>query len=343
MKRKLVTIIGVLILGLSLVAMSCAPTAEKPADFYKGKTIDFVVATTAGSDTDVVGRLVAEYIDKYAGTTSAVTNRRGAGGSEGVVWIYRAQPDGVTLGTVMFLPLVLNKIMEAPGTDYEFGQFRYLLGLGGEPYVFYVAAEGPYQSIADLQATKDLKFCGTSLRGSISLSSMSVVHMLGLDAKVITGYKFSTIALAAVQGEIDGFGLSVAGGMPMVEAGQMKPLFVLGNNRSGAFPDVPALTELVSLSGEEKELNEVWDGLRESFPYFTPPGVPEDRVTFLREVGDKIMADPEFRSKIDKVVGYKNEVYFTGEEMSKRGTDLANRSDEFKSIFAKIADLYATQ
>ncbi len=84
MTRKLITVVGVLILGLALVAMSCAPAGEvKPADAFGGKTIDLTNPNRPGGSGYTIGQLGGIYLEKYTGATVAMTVRRGAGGLEG--------------------------------------------------------------------------------------------------------------------------------------------------------------------------------------------------------------------------------------------------------------------
>lgn len=341
--RRIAIIIGVLLLSLSWVLVNCGPAGEvKPVDFYRGKSIDFTYVGTAGDYGDLAARAAAPHLSAYTGAVAVVTDRRGAAGTEGVVWVYNAKPDGLTLGNWLSLPLAMNKINEAPGADYQLENFPYLMGIGKEPMAFFVSAARSYTSLAALKAGKNLKIAGTSARGNISIGGMSVAHLLDLDAKVVTGYKGPEGALLSVaQGETVGSNLPITAGLVGTKAGQIKPLFVLSTERFSAWPDVPALTELVTLTGEKKDEIEKWRGLSNIMVFYSSPGVPKDRASFLREIFDKIMAKPEFRSDVDKIHGYQVKDYFTGQEVSKMMGDLAKGADSYRAIFARLVEQYA--
>ncbi|MFH0914486.1 MAG: tripartite tricarboxylate transporter substrate-binding protein, partial [Chloroflexota bacterium] len=260
--KRVWLVLGALVLVSFLGACGTAGEA-KPADFYKGKNMDFTVATEPGGSVDVVARLVATYLGKHTGATLVVNNRRGAGGVEGVMWVYRAQPDGLTLGTWTSLPLVMNKVDEAPGADYKLEDFGYIMGITREPQAFFVSSKGPYQSVAALQQqSKGKKLGGTSARGNITLGSMSVAHILDLDVKVVTGYKgIEEAVLAMEQGETIGSVFPVSSGMASFKSGRTKPLFIMGTKKFSYWPEVPALTDLVSLTGDKKAEVDLWQSL----------------------------------------------------------------------------------
>jgi tripartite-type tricarboxylate transporter receptor subunit TctC len=77
--KPTITISAVCAIALSF-AMLTPSLAQTGADFYKGKTITYIVATPPGGGYDFWGRLVAEYMQKYLpGSTVVVKNMPGAG------------------------------------------------------------------------------------------------------------------------------------------------------------------------------------------------------------------------------------------------------------------------
>ena len=290
---------------------------------------------------DIIGRVIGGHLDKQIGTTSVFTTRQQAGGTAGYNWIYRAQPDGLTMGTGSDMSFALNKINELPGADYELDKFGYLMGIHKEMMSFFVAAKGPYQSIADLKAGKNLKIASSSAAGAFTMGGATVAHILELDAKVVPGYKGPPgVVLATEQGETVGVAMPIATSMSFYKAGRIKPLFIIGSKRISVWPDVPAITELVTVTGEGKELIAMWDTMSSTYTVLTPPGIPEDRMTFLRRAFDKIMADPEFRAEMDKIAGRKIEVYMNGEEMLKKVTELSKNLGQYKSLINMLFDTY---
>lgn len=342
MTKNLVMIVVALILAVTGVMAGCAPKAqpEAPADFYKGKTIELVSTASPGVATDLILRIIASYLSGDTSASTIVTDRRGAGGMEGMSYLYKAKPDGLTLGMTASVKFVGNKVMGEPAAEYEIEKFSYIMSIGRRLTYFYVSPEGPYQSVADLKAGKNLKIGATSPSGYVSLADLTVIKLLGLDAKVITGFDgTSELSLAVKRGEVIGYGVEI--NQASIEAGMIKPIFVLATERDPLMPDVPAITELVNLSGEDLELVKLWEtALVNSSLFIAPPGMSEDRMGFLRDLANKWAQDEGFRQEIDAVSGEEVQVYITGEEVTKVMQDTAAALAKFQAIFAELIEKY---
>ena len=95
--------------ALAMAASSaCAQTG---ADFYKGKTVTYIAATSPGGGYDLYGRLVAEFMQKHLpGSTFVVKNVPGAGHIVGANTIYASKPDGLTIG-IFNTGLIYNQLL----------------------------------------------------------------------------------------------------------------------------------------------------------------------------------------------------------------------------------------
>lgn len=343
MTRKLMLLAMGLILVLSLALTSCGTAAEqKPADFYQGKNIDWVSCTEPGAAAYSIAQLYSTYLQKVTGATGVITVRRGAGGTEGPMYVYNGKPDGLTMGSWVITPMALQKIMAVPGADYDMAKYTYLGSVDLSPQVFFVATKGRFQSVADIKAGKDLKLAGTSIDGNFTLGSMTVAYVLGLDAKVVTGYKgVADVVLSMEQGETVGMIMPVAAAMPSYKAGRIKPLFYIHTKRSDVFPDVPTLMELAPVTGDKQALLEAWDGLYQSFHTFSSPGIPADKATYLQESFSKIMADPEFQKEIDKISGYHVTTYLSGKDLTNMAEKVMKASATSKATFDMLTKQYA--
>jgi tripartite-type tricarboxylate transporter receptor subunit TctC len=344
--KKLVTIIVVFFLA-GVVMMSCtseAPTATTPADFYKNKTIEMVVTESPGSSTDIMTRFIASYLSGDTGASVVVTNRRGAGGMEGMNYLYKAKPDGLTIGTTSRTKAVSNMVLNDPTAEYEIDKFSYIMSIGRRQSYFYVSPDGPYQSIGGLQEAKGLNIGGSSPSGYVTLGGLTVIKLLGLDAKVITGINGeSERALATKRGEIAGYVISSFSAQASVAAGLVKPLFVLATERDPLMPDVPAITELVDLTGENLALVKLWEeSLNGSSMVAASPGIPEDRLLYLRDLADQWVQDEGFREGISTISGYdvQEQEYMTGEDVTKVMLDMVAAVDKFQAMFAELIEKY---
>jgi tripartite-type tricarboxylate transporter receptor subunit TctC len=339
MSKKL-AVIAALILAVAIAVTGCPSQAgpASPADFYKGKSIEVVSTATPGIVDDLVLRIIASYLGKDTGATVIVSDRRGAGGMEGMNYLYTAKPDGLTLGGISSTKFLGNKVMGEPAAEYEIEKFSYVMSVGRRLTYFYVSLDGPYQTVAELQAAQGLKLGATSPSGYFSLAGLTVIKILGLDAKLITGFGGADLAPAVKRGEVAGYAGLGAGG-----EGMITPLFVLATERDPLMPDVPAVTELVSLSGEDLEMVRLWEtALAGSSLFMAPPGLPEDRLAFFRDLADKWAQDEEFRAEINVVSGseLKPGEYVTGEEVNRIMMDTASRLSEYQAIFADLVAKY---
>jgi tripartite-type tricarboxylate transporter receptor subunit TctC len=345
MIKKLILVGTILILAVSTV-LSCTSEGKPatPAGFYKGKTIDFVVADSAGGQSDLTARVAASYLGGETGANVIVTVRRGASGIEGMNYVYRGNPDGLTMGVTYTSKLVPSKVMNEPSAVYEVENFSYIVSLGRRLTYFFVSPETHYQSVADLQGEKGLKITGSSPSGLTSLGGLTVIKLLGLDARVITGVASeSERALTVKRGETAGYCSTIPTARSSIEAGLVKPMFVLATERDALAPDVPAITELVNLTGEDLALVKLWEtAFASSTVLAASPGVPGDRLAFLRGLADAWVQDENFREEINTISGYElqDTEYITGEEVTKAMAEMAANLGNFQAIFAELIEKY---
>jgi tripartite-type tricarboxylate transporter receptor subunit TctC len=344
--KRLAFITGVLLLAAILAVPGCPQGAEPatPAEFYKDKTIEFVVPHEAGDTFDLFARIIAPYLSEASGANVLVVNMEGASGLEGINYVYRSQPDGLTLGITTSLKFVSNKVLDEPAAEYDLEQFSYIMSIGQRRNYFMVSTDGPYQSAADLQAATDLKIGGSSPSGPVSLGGLTVIKLLGLDAKVITGIRAeSDRVMATKRGEIAGYLQNMVTAKPSIDAGMIKPIFVLATERDPLAPDVPAITKLVDLSDEDLALARLWETtLVGSTLVFASPGIPADRLEFIRGLANGWAQDESFRQQINEVSGYEvqPEEYITGAEVTDAMLEMATNLDQFQAIFADLIERY---
>jgi tripartite-type tricarboxylate transporter receptor subunit TctC len=311
-------------------------------DYYKGKTIELVTTGSPGGYDDLISQVVASYLSRDTGSKVNVVNKRGAGGMEGINYIFKDTPDGLSIGNAPANKFVGNKVMKEPSAEYEIDKLSYILGVGKESIYFFVSAEGPYKSMADIKSAKNLKIGGGSPSGSISLGGLLVTEVLELDARVITGFDSeSDRALAVKRGELLGYCMALTTGRANIEAGILKPLFVLASQRDPLMPQIPAITELTNTSGEKLELIDIWTTTFLNTSLFVAPGdLHEERLTFLQGIAEGWIEDENFRKEINQVAGYEIREYFTGKQMTDTTSDLSGSLEKYSSIIYELIKKY---
>ena len=173
------------------------------------------------------------------------------------------------------------------------------------------------------------------------MASVTAIYALGLDAKVVTGFKGPTeCGVALLQGEVDAWAVAGESALPLITGGQLKPLCILALERDKAFPDVPTIAELMGLEGDRKEVIELWGPLAQGRTFFAPPGMPEDRAEFLRKALAEMGKEPEFVAGVEKQVGYKGTDVDTGEQVLKDMKFLIGKKAKIKALFEDLFKRY---
>jgi tripartite-type tricarboxylate transporter receptor subunit TctC len=342
--RKFTLITVLFILAVTSCVLSCTAKAQPAtaSEYFKGKTIEFVVSSSAGSTPDLVSRVIASYLSRDTGATAIVINKDGAGGIEGMNYLYQGKPDGLTMGTTSSVKFVSNKVMNEPAATYDIEKYSYIMVVDPQPVHFFVSPDGPYQSVADLKAGKDLKIGASSPSGLHALGGLTVLKLLGLNAKVVTGFnEESQRSLAVKRGEIIGYTTGIQGAKAGIEGGMIKSLFILSTKRDPRTPDVPAITELVKLSGDDLELVKLWEtALAASTLFMAPPGMPEDKLAFLRDLANKWVQNKDFRAEIDTVSGAAVKTFITGDDATRGMREMASALSRFQTIFSELIKKY---
>jgi tripartite-type tricarboxylate transporter receptor subunit TctC len=343
--RKFIISILLTFVLLSLVLISCtAPDNDaSPSEFYEGKTVNIVICGDPGSIADLISRVIADRLSTDTQAKVIFENRSEAGGLDGMNYLSEANPDGLTLGTNSMNKILTAKIFKDPAAHYELDDFSYILNVNKSKTYFFISSDSHYQSIDDLQAGVGLKIAAGSASGSISLAGLTIVDLLDLDAKVITGFENNTArSLATQRGEVIGYATKLTGLTGgELEAGTLKPLFVLGTTRDPDRPDIPAITELTSLSKDDLALVELWEsGLSSGTVLAAPVGISKEKYLYLCDLAEGWCQDDSFYQDLSNVSGYYNKSNLTGQQLKEAIYDMASKMEEFQFRFADMIDKY---
>lgn len=307
--KRIKSVFGILIPIMLFVITGWAShgeAAKSPKEFYKGKIIRIVVSAMPGGGTDLSARIIAPYLAKYTGASNvAIQNNAAAGGLVAKNYVFSsAKPNGLTLGIDPGSIPFQNYLMDIPGVRFDVLGAPYIANYADQRWFGLVSAKGPYNSIEDLKSAKGLKFGGATAGGGVTLSSVLVLYLFDLDGKVITGFRGTTgVALSLRKNELDGGSGQTSSVLNNMRQGYVKPLVVLDYKRIKQLPDVPAVTELIKLTPEKKEMLDSHQFVPNTKIMTAPPGTPKDRVQFLRDAMEKVKNDLEFKKKIEKAMG----------------------------------------
>ena len=175
-----------------------------PADFYRGKTVTFMINFTVGGSTDLEGRVWARHLKKHipGNPSIVVQNMGGAGGTIGTNWLAQvARPDGLTLG---YLTGSTGKQALGETALIDMNTLSYV-GNSPDVNLTYARTDIPpgLKSPFDLMKAKDFWIGGLSPDSSKDVIERLQLEMLGIPFKYLSGFKGSPEARLALQkGEI---------------------------------------------------------------------------------------------------------------------------------------------
>lgn len=317
MPRSLVIAAGA---SAAIGAIVLPAVAQTGPDFYKGKTVTYIVSTSAGGGYDFYGRLISQYMQKYLpGSTFVVKNVPGAGHLVGTNTIYASKPDGLSIGTFN-TGLIYNQLIGLQGIRFDLAKMSWIGKAAADPRVIVVSADSGIKSFEDLRKLKKpVNFSTAGVGSAAYVETTVLLHLLNLPIQIQSGYNGSDDQLAMRRGEIVGTIASRSSWQQFVDSGYARFIAQIG----GSEKDVPQLSTLVSdptakafiaLAQSQGDLSRLTAG---------PPDIPADRLKALRDAYAKAMADPELRDKVRKI-GRPLEP-LGGEEVAKRIKEALNQ------------------
>jgi tripartite-type tricarboxylate transporter receptor subunit TctC len=332
-KMRRVFLTGLLSLGLALPMaglLHVEPVkAEDAASFYKGKKIKFIVPYKPGGGYDDYARLLAPVMEKYTGADIEILNKGGAGGMTGANEIFRSPGDGLTIGIINGSAMITNELAEIKGAAYKVAEYSYLGRVTADTRVMSTSVASGFNTYDSLKAVNEpFKMGATGLGGSTYVDTVIIGKVFEFNQDVIHGFDRSgPIRKAMKRGDVVGMWGSWGSARKTVKSGDNQIVMQSGKKRHKDLPDTPTIRELAkSLPNADKAMKIIvgWEALSAvGRPIAGPPGIPADRLAFLRDAFAKAVADDEFLGKAKKA---KRAVdYASGDEMTeltKEATDL---------------------
>ena len=229
---------------LAALAWSAGAQAQ-----YPNKPITMIIAYVPGGGTDLVGRLIAPYIEKYLGNNAriVISNKSGAGGGIGFAELSRAAPDGYTIG-FLNTPNLISIPIERPST-FHWKEYDLIGNLIDDPGAFAV------QTSSDFKTLKDLVVYAKANPGKVTVGSTGVGsddHLAMLFFEKAAGVKLTHVPYkgsgetrgALVSGQLVVGAINVGEALAYIKGGS--PIRMLGQmslKRTVLAPNIPTFAE----------------------------------------------------------------------------------------------------
>jgi tripartite-type tricarboxylate transporter receptor subunit TctC len=263
----------VLIAGVAVVLMA----ANAAAADYPTRPIKLVVPYAAGGPTDVLGRLVGEYLGRDLKQPVIVENKAGAQGAIGAEAVARSEPDGYTLFVTAASIIVLNPMLYKKLSYDPVRDFRMLALVTDLPVVMEVHPSVPAKNVAEFvayarQNPGKINFGSAGTGGTIHLAGEMFKQIAGVDM-VHVPYKGAGPALTdLISGNIQVMFDTLSTALPPVKSGLLRPIGVSSEARSPDLPDVPTIAE----SGYPDYRVSVWYGIAQKINASLDRGLNDD-------------------------------------------------------------------
>jgi tripartite-type tricarboxylate transporter receptor subunit TctC len=257
---------------LAAVLIACGSTVMPPlaqAQDFPSQTIKIIVPNPPGGAGDTSARLVAQKLSDVFHHPVVVENQPGASGSIGMTMLKRATPDGHTIGVVISLAQIVDRIQNKTASFDIVTDFTPITLIANNPVGFFVNAQ---ITAPTMSAFIDY---ARQRPGQITYSSPGIGtahHLYGEALNRVAGIKMVNVPYKGVGpaltdllgGHVQAGIISLSAALPQVQNNQIRALTMFDTHRYRALPEVPTITEVLP----QFELARSWVG------FMGPPNLP---------------------------------------------------------------------
>ena len=268
--------------------LACPPFAAAAAPAFPARNIQFIIPYAAGGGFDSFVRYVSPVMESYLPNRVSIVpiNVTAASGNRGIGQLYRARPDGHTIGIFDIPGMFIQQAIQG-NSAYDLAKFSWIGCMGeGERYLVGVGQNSPLKSFADLVALsrqRPVKFSVTGMEGTAAAACVIGTELLGIRRQLITGYKGSAdFIVAAIRGDSDAVISATATMLRYAKGGHLRILASFETKTS--IPGIPDATAL-----GRPELNDI--SLER--PVAAPPGTPPEIQNILSVALARAESDPK--------------------------------------------------
>ena len=283
-------------LVLSLVCYCITGSALAADDAYPSRSIRWIVSYPPGGTTDLLARIMGQWLSARLGQQVIIDNRPGGGNNIGTELAVRAPADGYTI-------FLVNPANAINATLYRKLTFNFLndltpiAGIIRVPNVMTVTKNFPAKSIAEFiaYAKKNpgkINMASSGSGTSVHLSGELFKTMTGIDMNHVPYKGAGPAIIDLIGGHVDVIFDNMPSIIGHIRGGELRALGVTTAKRSPALPDVPAVAEFVP--GYEAS---AWFGAA------APKGTPAAAIERLNKEINAALADPGMKAKLADLGG----------------------------------------
>jgi tripartite-type tricarboxylate transporter receptor subunit TctC len=286
-----------------------AAAQESVAQFYRGKTINFVIGANVGGGNDTYARLVARHIGKYIPGNPQIVgqNMPGAGSNKAAGFLYaQALKDGTAIGAIQ-PGAVLQPLLSGQKAAHDPSRFNFLGNANNEVNLCIARSDAPARTFRETFTTEVIM--GASADSALPRDIPAMLNnVLGSKLRVVAGYAGSREVMIAIErNEVHGMcGISWAS-LSMQHPDWIKNGFItiLEQDDVKGHPaltkmGVPLVIDFAKTAEDRQVMELVYSQNVYGRPFVIPPDVPQERVAALRKAFIDAMQDTDLLAEAEK-------------------------------------------
>jgi len=281
-------------LRLSTLAAASALARPALAQAWPTRPIRFIVPFNAGGTTDLIARIISQWLSERLGQQVVVENKPGGGTNIGVQAVVNAAPDGYTWLFTVATSTINPWLYKSLPFDF-LRDIAPVAGLAELPLVMEVNPSVPAKTFAEFVAYAKanpgkVSFASFGTRTISHLAIELIKSQTGIEVVHIPYTGGAAMVPDIIAGRVQAGVDALPNSLPHIRAGAMRALAVLPAKRSDAVPDVPTIGE--TIPGLEVS---TWSGIG------VPTGTPAEAIDRISRETNAGLADPGVQKRFADV------------------------------------------
>jgi tripartite-type tricarboxylate transporter receptor subunit TctC len=281
----------VLQLGLAAGALAAWPAALRAQAGYPSRPVHVLLGFAAGGSSDVIGRLVGQWLSERLGRPFVFDNKPGAGSNIATEFVAKQAPDGYSLLWCTSANAINATLYQNLNFDF-LHDFAPVASVFRVPNVLEVHPSVPVKTVPEFIAYAkahpgNLNFASGGIGATQHMSAELFKFMTGIDIRHVP-YRGSAPALIdLLSGQVQVMFDLLPGSIGYIRAGKLRALAVTTAQKSAALPELPTIAEFVP--GYEAS---TWNGV------VAPKGTPADVIEKLNGAINAALADATIKARL---------------------------------------------
>jgi tripartite-type tricarboxylate transporter receptor subunit TctC len=283
------------VLHLCCGLLAALGPAMAEAQTYPARPVRLIIPFSAGGAADVPGRILSNRLSEALGQQVVIDNRPGAGSTIGAEAAAKSPPDGYTLFMISnthFVSAALHKKLNYDSLN----DFTPITQITSAPNVLIVHPSMPAKNVKELVALAkarpgEINYASSGNGSTQHLTGALFCRMAGINMTHIPYRGSGPVTADLIAGQVQVGFPGIAGMLPHIKSGRLRPLGVTSAKRSPELPNVPTIAE-AGVKGYEMV---AWFGVA------APKGLPREIQTRLHADLLKILKTPEMQKSMRTV------------------------------------------